>query len=121
MTNPRLSPYNAEKDVMDMLDEKDLQAIGQMMDTQEKKLSAMMDTKLAETEQRILDESTRRMNILLENVVTPKFSLLAENQRDILEKLVPRVRVDELEDEVKFLKVIVRQMNEDIQNLKKAN
>lgn len=104
-----------------MLDEKDLQAIGQLMDAQEKKLSAMMDTKLAEQKKEILAETTYNMNILLENVVAPKFSLLAENQQSILEKLVPRARVDELEDEVKFLKVIVRQMNEDIQNLKKAN
>ena len=31
-----------------------------------------------------------------------------------------RSRVDELEDEVKFLKSIVRQMNDEIQQLKKA-
>ena len=33
----------------------------------------------------------------------------------------PRFRVDELEDEMKFLKSIVRQMSEDLQKLKKAN
>lgn len=108
-----------------MLEEKDLQAIGQLMDT---KLSAQKsdiigDVKglLSESDQRVLDESTRRMNIMLENVVTPKFNLLAESQQSILEKLVPRACVDELEDEVKFLKVIIRQITEDVQNLKKAN
>ena len=43
-----------------------------------------------------------------------------QGQQAILEKLVPHSRVDDLEDEVKFLKSIVRQMNEDLQVLKKA-
>ena len=38
----------------------------------------------------------------------------------MMEQLAPRSRVDELEDEVKFLKSIVRQMNDEIQQLKKA-
>ena len=89
-----------------MLDEKDLQAIAQML-TQQK--------------QEILDEATHRMKVLLDTEVQTKFNLLAEGQQDILERLVPRSRVDDLEDEVKFLKSVVRQMNEDIQQLKKAN
>lgn len=111
-----------------MLDEKDLQAIGQMLSAMDarmdSKLSAMeerMDSKLARQKQEILAETAHNMNVLIENVVTPKFNLLAEGQQIILEKLVPRSRVDELEDEVKFLKVIVRQINEDLQNFKKAN
>lgn len=68
----------------------------------------------------ILDEATHRMKVLLDAEVTPKFNLLAEGQQGILDKLVPRSRVDDLEDEVKFLKSIVRQMNEDLQKLKKA-
>ena len=50
-----------------------------------------------------------------------RFDLLAEGIQDIQEKLVPRSRVDDLEEEVKFLKVLYRQMNEDLQELKKAN
>lgn len=85
-----------------MLDEKDLQAISQLMAQQRKEI--MHDVK-----------------VLLDTEVQTKFNLLAEGQADILEKLVPRSRVDDLEDEVKFLKSIVRQMNEDLQQLKKAN
>ena len=85
-----------------MLDEKDLQAIQSMIDA---------------AEQRI----TKNTVALMDMEFTKKFDLLAEGQKDILDKLVPRSRVDELEDEVKFLKVIVRQMTEDIQNLKRAN
>ena len=50
-----------------------------------------------------------------------KFDLLAEGIQDIQEKLVPCSRVDDLEEEVKFLKVLYRQMNEDLQKRKKAN
>ena len=50
-----------------------------------------------------------------------KFSLLTDGIKDIQEKLVPRSRVDDLEDEVKFLKLMCRQMAEDIAKLKKAN
>ena len=72
---------------------------------------------LQEMEERI----TCSMAVLIESDVTPKFSLLTDGIKDIQEKLVPRSRVDDLEDEVKFLKLMCRQMAEDIAKLKKAN
>ena len=63
----------------------------------------------------------QEMAVLIESDVTPKFSLLADGIKDIQEKLVPRSRMDDLEDEVKFLKLMCRQMAEDIAKLKKAN
>ena len=93
-----------------MLDEKDLQAIAEMMDSK-------MDAKL----EPIKEVKSTGIKLTLENVIQPQIDGLAENQQIILEKLVPRSRVDELEDEMKFLKVIIRQMNEDIQKLKAAN
>lgn len=71
---------------------------------------------LQEMEERI----TRSMAVLIESDVTPKFNLLADGIKDIQEKLVPRSRVDDLEDEVKFLKLMCRQMAEDIAKLKKG-
>ena len=91
---------------MDMLDEKDLQAIDQLM-----------QKRFGDAEQRI----TKNTVALMDAEFSKKFELLAEGQADILEKLVPRSRVDDLEDEVRFLKSIVRQMTEDLQKLKKAN
>lgn len=93
-----------------MLDEKDLQAIADLI-----------DVKLKENNEAILKEATHRMKVLLDAEVTPKFNLLAEGIEDIQEKLVPRSRVDDLEDEVKFLKLMVRQMAERISSLEKAN
>ena len=85
-----------------MLDEKDLQTI---------------DQKLAQQRKEIMQD----MKALLDAEFQTKFNLLAEGIQDIQEKLVPRSRVDDLEEEVKFLKVLYRQMNEDLQELKKAN
>lgn len=78
-----------------MLDEKDLQAIDQLM--------------------------AYRMNIILESEISPKLNLLAEGMEILQEKMAPRSRVDELDEEIKFLKLMVRQMNERINNLEKAN
>lgn len=89
-----------------MLDEKDLQAI---------------QTLIAANNETILSEATHRVRVLLDAEVTPKFNLLAEGIQDIQEKLVPRSRVDDLEDEVKFLKIMIRQMAERISTLEKAN
>ena len=72
---------------------------------------------LQEMEERI----THSMAVLIESDVTPKFSLLADGIKDIQEKLVPRSRVDNLENEVKFLKLMYRQMAERVAPLEKAN
>jgi len=89
-----------------MLDEKDFQA-----------LSEMMDAKLAVHKKEIMQE----VSVLMASEFTPKFNLLAEGQQAILERLVPRSRVDDLEEEVRFLKSVFRQMNDELQELKKAN
>ena len=101
LTNEAPDHYNIKQEVMDMLDEKDLQAIQTMIDGSVK-------------------ESESRMMAYFESAILPKFNLLADGQSSILEKLVPRSRVDDLENEVMFLKSIIRQMNEDLQKLKKA-
>ena len=89
-----------------MLDEKDLQAI-----------DGLIQKRVGEAEQRI----ARDVVALMDSEFSKKFNLLAEGIQDIQEKLVPRSRVDDLEEEVKFLKALYRQMNEDLQELKKAN
>lgn len=75
---------------------------------------------LDEQKQEIIKESTTNTNVLIESMIKPQFDLLAEGLADIQEKLTPRSRVDELEEEVKFMKIMFRQMAEDIAELKKA-
>ena len=66
-------------------------------------------------------EIAHLMSVLIENEVKPRFDLLAEGQKNILETLAPKSRVEELEDEVKFLKSMIHRINEDVQKLQKAN
>lgn len=65
-----------------------------------------------------LDDAITKIHIKLESEIEPKLQALAEGHAAILEQLVPCSRVDELESRVKFLEVMLRQMSEELQNLK---
>lgn len=119
-----------------------LQAIGQIVDEkisaseqrmiaalaqQGKELRAEMAQQTAELraemdqrEQRILEESRNNMLVLIESEITPKFNLLADGQQELRDMMIPRSRFEDLEEEVRFMKTIIRQMTEDIAKLKKA-
>ena len=84
-----------------MLEKQDLQAIQTMIDT-----SAMA--------------SENRIMAYIENAVMPNFKLLAEGHQTLLETLAPKSRVDNLEDDVVFLKAIVKSLMQEVSDLKKA-
>ena len=101
-----------------MLDKNDLQMIQEIIMASEQRMfgrieesEQMMTGKIEESEQRMTGKIDEAEN---------KFNLLYENQQIMMEQLAPRSRVDDLEDDVKFLKSVVRQMNDEIQKLKKA-
>ena len=64
-----------------MVDKELLEAIGQMMEAQEKRLSDMMDTKLAQQRKEIMQD----VKALLDTDVQTRFNLLAEDL-DILKR-----------------------------------
>lgn len=99
-----------------MLDEKDLQAIAEMM----KGMESHIDQKLEKQKQEILDESTRRMKLLLDTEVTTRFNLLAEGQQAIIEAITPKSEIEELRSEVSVLKLAIHTINQEIAELKKA-
>ena len=102
-----------------MLDKNDLQMIQEIIMASEQRMFGRIEA----SEQKMtakIDEAENRMKVMMESYFDPKFNLLYENQQSMMEQLAPRSRVDDLEDEVKFLKSVVRQMNDDIQKLKKA-
>ena len=70
--------------------------------------------------QKLEELVSRQISIGVENQSKPQLRLLAEGTADIQERLIPRARVDELEDEVRFLKLMVRQMAERVSLLEKA-
>lgn len=99
-----------------MLEEKDLQAIAEMM----KGMESRIDQKLEKQKQEILDESARRMKLLLDTEVTTRFNLLAEGQQVIMDAITPKSEIEELRNEVSVLKLAIRTMNQEIAELKKA-
>ena len=76
-----------------MLDEKDLQTIDELF--------------------------AHRLNVVLESAIMPKFNLLAEGQQTILQTLTPKSKTEELEEELDFLKSIVRSQSQRIEALEK--
>ena len=118
-----------------MLDEKDLQAISDLIDkkldirfqdSEARMMQRLQDSEartlqqLQDSETRTLEQSAQNMRVILESYIEPKFKLLAEGQQLLLETLAPKSRVDELDEEVAFLKSMVRIHDRDIQELKKA-
>ena len=95
-----------------MLDEKDLQAIAQLIHESEQRTMHA----IKESEQRTMQGASA----LMESYFEPKFNLLFENQQTMMETLAPKSRVDELEEEVAFLRSIIRQHSQEIEELKHA-
>ena len=77
-----------------MLDEKDLQAIDSLI--------------------------ASRLGAVVEADILPKFDLLADGQKTLLEALAPKSRVEALEEEVDLLKAVIRSMSREIEELKQA-
>lgn len=114
-----------------MLDEKDLQALAAMLQGMEtridqkmekQKQNIMSETKglLARQQQDILDESTRRMKLLLDTEVTTRFNLLAEGQQAIMDAITPKNEIEQIRSEMDVLKLAVRTLSQDLAELKKA-
>ena len=110
-----------------MLDEKDLQAIAQIMDSrikesEQRTMQAIKDSE-QKTMQAIKDSEQRTMqgaSALMESYFEPKFNLLFENQQTMLETLTPKSRVDAFEEELSVLRSIIRQHSREIEALKRA-
>lgn len=88
-----------------MLDEKDLQMIQEMLDRS-------VEQTVGRTESRLV--------AYIESAVMLKFDLLADGHKLLLDTMAPKSRVEELEDEVSFMKQVIKAMSRDIAELKKA-
>ena len=99
-----------------MLEKQDLQAIKELID-------CSVTAAVTATEERMtarIDASENRIMAYIENAVMPNFKLLAEGHQTLLETLAPKSRVDNLEDDVIFLKSIVKSLMQEVSDLKKA-
>lgn len=107
-----------------MLEEKDLQAIAQMLSQQKQeildeatqRMKVLLDTEVSAAEQRIAKSTVA----LMDAEFSKRFDLLADGLQDIQQKLVPMSRIEALEDDVSLLKQVIRSMSKEIAELKKA-
>lgn len=125
-----------------MLDEKDLQAIAQLMAgmenrmdqklaQQKQEIMGELDARFAQQKQEIISEtgtimdtkiqeSESRMMAYFEAAIVPKFDLLADGIKAINEKMIPAEAIDEIEDRLDALEATVRLHSKEIAKLKKA-
>lgn len=67
-----------------------------------------------------MQSTLTKIAVTQENIVLPKLKLLAEGHDTLLETLAPKDRTEKLEEEVEFLKVVVRSLSKEIAELKRA-
>ena len=98
-----------------MLDEKDLQAIAQLMDQkmaqQKKEIIGELDVRMAKQKKEIISETM----VLMESYFDPKFQALSEQINP-----VPKEAIDIFEDRVDDLEKAVELHTQQINELKKA-
>ena len=100
-----------------MLDEKDPQVLREMFEESRRGTKEMIEG----SRKAAIDEAARASGMMMKSYFDPQFELLAESIKTVQEKLAPRSRVDDLEDEVKSLKLMYRQMAERVSTLERAN
>lgn len=101
-----------------MLDEKDLQA---RFDGVERRLDTL-EQHMEEMEDRILKQSAHNMRVILESSVDKKLNLILEaldTQQEQMKRLAAKSRVEEMEEEMQFLKAVVRAQSQRIEALEK--
>ena len=106
-----------------MLDEKDLQAIAQLMDLkmsqQKQEIIGELDTKLASQKKEIMGE----VSALMESYFEPKFNLLADGLAAVNEKLkvLPDPDLmDKMQEELDLHHQLLKLHTKEINALKKA-
>lgn len=103
---------NSTREVNAVLDSKDLEI-----------LQTMMTQIVVASESRMMGQisaSESRIMAYIESDILPRFDKLADGHKLLLETLAPKSRVEELEEEIAFLKPLVMSMLTDIDKLKKA-
>lgn len=93
---------------MDRFDQR-MDGLDQRMDGFNQRMDEF-DQRMYEQDQRIdrLGQRMDALSVIIENTVCGQLKILAEGHTTILETLAPKSKTEELEEEVDFLKSIVR-------------
>ena len=102
-----------------MLEEKDLQAIAQLIDS---RLDAKLDTKLAPINDRLdqMQADLTHVKVRLDYDVDKRLGAINDGVDAILETMAHKSRVEQLEDDVIVLKTAVKMLTQEVAELKKA-
>ena len=92
------------------------QRMTQRMDQQRKDIMSDVSTMMSQQRKDIMHD----VAVLIDAEVKPQFNLLAEGHQTLLDTLAPKNRVEALEDEIVFMKSVIKALAQDIQELKKA-
>ncbi len=111
-----------------MLEEKDFEKIQSMIDNSVErakddtlaKTAVMIETAVEKAKDDMLRQSAANTRVIIESSVMKKLDLLIEGQQALLDTLAPKSRVEELEEEVSFLKSVVRLHSQRLAELEKA-
>ena len=89
------------------------------LDSRMDKLDSRMDKLDSRMDK--LEERQTKAEVVLENVIVPRLDALAEGQKNLLETLAPKSRVETLEEEISILRMAVRTLASDVNELNKRN
>lgn len=120
----RLDSIDTRLDAMDArfdrVDER-LDAMDARFDAVDNRLDAM-DARFDAMDERFdgVDNRLTKLEFKIETDVEVKLDALGDGHAAILEQMTPRTRIDDMENELRFLKNIVYRMSDELQQLKKA-
>ena len=80
----------------------------------------MTKEELQEIRSIVQEENTRQMNLMIENFFAPRFNLLAENQEIMMERFAKPEDLEVLDTRVSALEAMVKKINRELKELKKA-
>ena len=114
-----------------MLDEKDLQAISQLLVQQKSEILSEMDIRFAQQRGEIQGEMDTRfvqqkgeimheVRLLMESYFDPKFNYLVDSMELLKERAVSREEVEEISDRLDVLEAVAKVHSREIEKLKKA-
>lgn len=115
-----------KQELLEVISQQKEELLGEMGRQKQELLGEMGQQKqellgeMGRQKEEILTESTHRMKVLIESEFQQQFNLLAEDLAVIREKMVPESRMEEAEDDIIVLKSAVRQINQEIREMKRA-
>lgn len=115
-----------KQELLEVISQQKEELLGEMGRQKQELLGEMAQQKqellgeMGRQKEEILTESTHRMKVLIESEFQQQFNLLAEDLAVIREKMVPESRMEEAEDDIIVLKSAVRQINQEIREMKRA-